>query len=255
MSLASVSPLLQASLSPAALVILVTATYVLGTRYGTRVGVASALLVASSPIVVFARVNPAGDLLAAAALMTSVAAATGTKKRHARAAGLAAAAAIALRPGVVIAALPQAVFLLLRPERPWTQRWRAVLEYALPCVVALLVVVTLHVEAVLAAGAGAVAVSLPSFYLLPIALALATPFLLPGALTLLLIVSVAVDGAVLIGGVQSAPGVITLLTAAATTTVLAMAALDAAWRLCRLPRAAVAVVAAAALFVVVEYLG
>ena len=102
--------------------LLVAATYVAGSRFGPRIGLASALVTAASPVVLFQLVQPMSDVPAAALWMTAVAAATGTRRRAARWAGMAAAAAIVVRPNLVFLALPLVAFLLLRPERPARRR-------------------------------------------------------------------------------------------------------------------------------------
>jgi hypothetical protein len=110
--------------------LIVLATYVLGSRFGARVGVGAAALTASSPIFLYQVVQPMSDVPAAALWLVTVAAATGTSPRHAVTAGLATSAAILMRPNLVPIGIAVGLFLLFRPERPWRRRLRAALVYA-----------------------------------------------------------------------------------------------------------------------------
>jgi hypothetical protein len=58
--------------------LLVGATFVIGSRFGARVGMFSSLLVAASPIVLYQVIQPMSDVPAAALWMLAVALATGT---------------------------------------------------------------------------------------------------------------------------------------------------------------------------------
>ena len=58
--------------------LLVGATYVTGSRYGSRIGVAAAVLTAASPAFLYQVMQPMTDVPAAALWMLAVAAATGT---------------------------------------------------------------------------------------------------------------------------------------------------------------------------------
>ena len=61
--------------------LLIGATFVAGARYGARVGLAAAAIVACSPVFLYQLVQPMSDVPAAALWMAAVAAATGTKAR------------------------------------------------------------------------------------------------------------------------------------------------------------------------------
>jgi hypothetical protein len=102
--------------------LLVAATYLAGSRFGPRIGLASALVTAASPIVLYQLMQPMSDVPAAALWMAAVAAATSIRRDAARWAGVAAGAAIVVRPNLVFLAVPLAGFLLWRSERP--ARWR-----------------------------------------------------------------------------------------------------------------------------------
>jgi hypothetical protein len=102
--------------------LLVAATYLAGSRFGRRIGLASALVTAASPIVLYQLVQPMSDVPAAALWMAAVAAATSTRRDAARWAGVASGTAIVVRPNLVFLAVPLAAFLLWRSERPARRR-------------------------------------------------------------------------------------------------------------------------------------
>jgi hypothetical protein len=81
--------------------LLVCATYVLGSRFSRRVGLASALLVACSPAFLFQLMQPMSDVPAAALWMLAGACATGRSRRAPLWAGLATSAAILVRPNLL----------------------------------------------------------------------------------------------------------------------------------------------------------
>ena len=110
--------------------LLVVATYFAGSRFGARIGVASAALVAASPIVLYQAVQPMSDVPAAALWMAAVAAATATGRRQAAISGLATAAAILVRPNLLPLGGAIGLYLLLRPERTWRQRLAGAGQYA-----------------------------------------------------------------------------------------------------------------------------
>ena len=110
--------------------LLVLATYAAGARFGARIGMAAALLVAASPVFLYQVIQPMSDVPAAALWMLAVAAATGTARRHALWSGLATSAAIVIRPNLLPLGLAIGVYLFLRPERSWGQRLRAACTYA-----------------------------------------------------------------------------------------------------------------------------
>jgi hypothetical protein len=111
-------------------VALVLATYALGTRFNTRVGVAAACLVTASPAFLYQVVQPMSDVPAAALWVAAVACATGTKRNHATLAGLATSGAVLMRPNLVPLGMAIGLYLLLRPERSPSARLRAGLTYA-----------------------------------------------------------------------------------------------------------------------------
>jgi hypothetical protein len=111
-------------------VLLVLAVHAVGARFGARIGLASAVLAAASPVFLYQLVQPMSDVPAAALWMLAVALATGTKPRHAAWSGAATSAAILVRPNLVPLGVVIGLFLLLRPERSWPQRLRAGVIYA-----------------------------------------------------------------------------------------------------------------------------
>ena len=172
-------------------VLLVGATYIVGARYGARVGMASAAIVASTPVFLFPLLRPTGDVPAAALWVLAVAGVTSTRRRGAILGGIAAAAAIVMRSNLVPLAIPLGLFLLLRPEQLGRERLGAAARFAAvaaagPVCVALL-------------GSGTADVLFDVQNIQPNAiryatwlsatltpgwvLAAAAPFLLPGALT------------------------------------------------------------------------
>jgi hypothetical protein len=110
--------------------LLVVATYFAGSRFGARIGLVSAVLVAASPIVLYQAVQPMSDVPAAALWMAAVAAATATGRWHAAWSGLAAAAAILVRPNLLPLGVAIGLYLLFRPERTWRQRVAGGGQYA-----------------------------------------------------------------------------------------------------------------------------
>jgi hypothetical protein len=196
-------------------VLLIAATRALGARYGGRVGLAAAVLTACSPAFLYQLVQPMSDVPAAALWVAAVAAATGTRPRATAWAGLATSGAVLIRPNLVPLAVPIGLFLLLRPERAWGERIRAAAVYAawsLPgCLAVALIQQTLYGSA-LSSGYGSLDTIFSPANVLPNAgryatwlsgtltplwiLAAAAPFLLPGALTRLLVAFVLVNVAV-----------------------------------------------------------
>ena len=110
--------------------LLIVATNAVGGKFGARVGMAAAVLTASSPVFLYQAVQPMSDVPAAALWMLALACAVGTKPRSALWSGLATSAAILMRPNLVPLGFAIGLFLLLRPERTWPQRLRAGLTYA-----------------------------------------------------------------------------------------------------------------------------
>ncbi len=199
------------SVSAAALVVplfgalLIWGTYLAGSRFGPRVGVASAALAACSPVFLYQLVQPMSDVPAAACWLLAVAAITGTRRHGAALGGLAAAIAILIRPNLVPLAAPLGAFLLLRPERRWRQRLECAAVFtmvvAAGCVAVALIQRTYYGSA-LNSGYGTLGAIYSvnriapntERYLLWLTdvhspawmLAVAAPFLLPGALTRLM---------------------------------------------------------------------
>jgi hypothetical protein len=124
--------------------LLVVGVYVVGSRFGAAVGVVSAILVSSSPIVLYQVVQPMSDVPAAALWVLAVAGATGTRPRSGALAGLATSAAVLVRPNLVALGCVIGLFLLLRPERTWGQRSRAAAIYAVCSSVGCIAVAVLH---------------------------------------------------------------------------------------------------------------
>src|ERR1043165_6743603 len=81
--------------------LLVWATYLLGTRFSTCVGVASAVLVACSPAFLFQLMQPMSDVPAAALWVLATALATSKRSHAPLAAGLVTSAAIFIRPNLL----------------------------------------------------------------------------------------------------------------------------------------------------------
>ena len=111
-------------------VVLVLATYSLGSRLGTGVGLTSALVTAASPIVLFQVIQPMSDVPAAAFWMLALAGATSTRRHGPALAGLSAAAAILIRPNLVPLGFVIGIYVLLRPDRPFGERLRHGAVYA-----------------------------------------------------------------------------------------------------------------------------
>ena len=110
--------------------LLIGATCAAGARYGARVGLASAAIVASTPTFLSQIVQPVSHVPAAALWLTAVAAVTAGRNQGAVIGGIAAAAAIVMRPHLVPLVIPLVLFLLLRPERLWRERIGAVARFA-----------------------------------------------------------------------------------------------------------------------------
>jgi len=185
--------------------LLIWGTFLAGSRFGPRVGLASAGLAACSPVFLYQLVQPMSDVPAAACWMLAVAAITGTRRHGPALGGLAAASAILIRPNLVPLAGPLALFLMLRPERRWRERLASTAIFAAAVAAGCLAVAAIQrafFGSALNSGYG----TLVSIYRLdrvapnaehyvswltdvhtPIwMLAAAAPFLLPGALTRLM---------------------------------------------------------------------
>jgi hypothetical protein len=192
--------------------LLVLATFAAGTRFGTRVGIAAAALIACSPVLLYQVVQPMSDVPAAASWMVAVAAATGTSRRQALWSGLATSAAILMRPNLVPMGIPIGLFLLFRPERTWRRRVRDALTYAsasIPGCLAVAAVQTAFFGSPLSSGYGAFDNLFGTEHVWPnlqrylpwllethtplVVVALLAPVLLPGALSGLFIALFAVN--------------------------------------------------------------
>ena len=184
----------------------VWATFTCGSRFGSRVGLASAVLAACSPPFLYQLMQPMSDVPAAALWMFAVAAATGTKPRAPFVAGFATAAAILMRPNLVPMAIPIGLFILLRPERTWRDRLRGAWRYgaaAASGAIAVAFIQHAFYGSALQSGYGSLGTYfsldhvaqnaaryvtwMSQAHTLAWLLALAAPFLLPGPLTALLI--------------------------------------------------------------------
>jgi len=186
--------------------LLILATYVVGSRFGARVGVAAAVLAAASPIFLYQVVQPMSDVPAAALWTLAVAWATSTRRHQAVLAGLATSGAVLMRPNLLPLGFVIGLFLLFRPERTWRGRTAAAGAYAAASAVGCIAVALIQWSffgSPLAWGYGSVdslfstaniPVNARSFlewlmagHTPAIALALLAPILLPGALTAMLL--------------------------------------------------------------------
>ncbi len=192
--------------------LLVWATFTCGSRFGSRVGLASAALVACSPPFLYQLIQPMSDVPAAALWMLAVAAVTGAKPRAPVVAGLATAAAVLMRPNLVPMAIPIGLFILFRPERSWHDRLQGAMRYAAAAVPGAIAVAFIQREfygSPLQSGYGSLSALFSFDHVAPNAaryfswmtqshsviwlLALAAPFLLPGPLTMLFVSLVLVN--------------------------------------------------------------
>jgi len=181
-------------------VALVWATFLLGARLHAGVGLASALVIASNPIVLYQVVQPMSDVPAAASWTLTLAVVTGSGARAALLAGVCAAAAILIRPNLLPLGVVVGMYLLLRPISSWRERLREAGAYAAPCAVGCVAVALIQARfygSPLASGYGAagdifalahVPTNVPRYgaWLLEaqtplVLLVLAAPFLLPRA--------------------------------------------------------------------------
>jgi hypothetical protein len=187
-------------------VLLVAATFIVASRVSRRVGVASALVVACSPVFLYQLVQPMSDVPAAALWTLAVAFVTGTRVRDPALAGIAVAVAVLVRPNLVPLAVPIGVFVLLRPERTWRERFQAAATFVActsPGPAAVAAIQYAFYGSVLNSGYGTLGTIFSVDRVAPNAiryaswltetqtavwvLALAAPLLLPGAVTALLV--------------------------------------------------------------------
>jgi hypothetical protein len=252
------------ALLPASLILLVAGTYGLGRRYGARVGVSAAALVASSPIVLSQVVHPTVDVLAAALWTLALTAATGTSKRHAITSGGLGGLATAVRLNIAPLDVLVVLFLLFRPERRWHDRTAAALTYVTAGAVAAIAIALMRwhwhgvfgLEPGLWGGLYARShvpfnlrrcidllwhVQTPAMLLL-----FAAPLLLPGALSMLLAGSVLVSVALYLpsGIFDDWQFLYSVLPSIPPLVILVVASVDAVWRQSRLPRPRVAIAVA-----------
>lgn len=252
------------ALLPVSLILLIAGTYGLGRRYGARVGIAAAALVACSPVVLSQVVQPTVDVLAAALWTLALTAATGTSKRHALLAGCFGGLATAIRLNIAPLDLLVVLFLLFRPERLWRERVSAALTYVAAGAVALIVIALVgwqsHGVFALEPGlwGGLFARSHVPFNLrrcidllwhvqTPAMLLLfAAPVLLPGALALLLVGCVLVSVALYLpsGIFDDWRFLYSMLPSIPPLMILVVASIDAVWRQVRLPKPRAAIVLA-----------
>jgi hypothetical protein len=182
--------------------LLIWATFLVGSRFGARVGVAAAALTACSPVFLYQLVQPMSDVPAAACWMLGTAAVTSTRRHGAMLGGIAAAIAILIRPNLVLLAAPLGLFLLLRPERRWRERLHSAARFSVAVAAGVIAVVAIQrtfYGSALNSGYGTLAAIYSVDRIVPNAqryvswltevhtvawlLAAAAPFLLPGALT------------------------------------------------------------------------
>jgi len=185
--------------------LLVVATDIVGRRYGARIGLVSAVLLAASPVFLNQLIQPMSDVPATALWMLALACATSTSRGQSLKAGLAASAAILVRPNLLPLGVVIGVFLLCRPERAWRVRLRSAVEYAACCVPGCLAVLLIQQAfngSPFSSGYGPAGTLFTTLNVMPnlaryprwlvevqtplIVLAVAAPVLLPGGLTWLL---------------------------------------------------------------------
>lgn len=241
---------------PLCAVLLVLATAAVGSRYGTPVGVAAAVVTAASPAFLYQAVQPMSDVPAAAFWIMSVAFALGTKPRDRVLAGLATSVAILIRPNLVPLGVAIGIFLLLRPERSWRQRCGDAWVYAAsaaPGCIGVGLVQWAFYGSPLASGYGPFSGLFGLEHIGPnmsrylpwlwqsqtpaIAVAVAAPLLLPGPLAWLCAGMFLVNLALYLPYLvfEDWSFVRFLLPTLPLLVILAVAAVDAAWRRMRLP--------------------
>lgn len=246
--------------------LLILATYRVGSHFADHVGLASALLMASSPVFLYQLVQPMSDVPAAALWMLAVAAATGTGRSHASAAGIATSLAILMRPNLLPLGIAIGIFLLLRPERPWSHRLRSATIYAAWCAPGCVIVGLVQnafYGSPLSSGYGSLTALFAFEHVAPngrrylqwlwqtqtpaIAVAVLAPWLLPGALVALLVALFALNLLIYVPYVvfEDWSYVRFLLPTLPLLVILAVAAVDAVLARFRVPLRRVALMAAA----------
>jgi len=116
-------------------ILLVAGTYLLGARLHAGIGLASALVIASNPIVLYQAVQPMSDVPAAAFWTLALAMAAGRQARAPLFAGLGAAVAILIRPNLLPLGVVIGLHLLLRPYPSPRERLGHAVTYAAMCAV------------------------------------------------------------------------------------------------------------------------
>ena len=120
--------------------LLVVATFLLGTRIGDGVGLAAAALTAASPIVLYQLIQPMSDVPAAAFWALALALATRASAPASVVAGVCAGLAILIRPNLVPVGFVIGGYLLLRPGAASGERLRDAVRYAIGCAAGCLAV-------------------------------------------------------------------------------------------------------------------
>lgn len=184
--------------------LLVIGTFLLGNRLHPGVGLASALVIAANPIVLYQVVQPMSDVPAAAFWTLALAMAVCREPRGPLLAGMWAAVAILVRPNLLPLGFVIGVYLLVQPDRFWRERVAHAAAYAVPCAagcVAVALVQWRFYGSPLASGYGAVGDIFAFAHVAPnvsrygtwlaetqtplVLLVLAAPFALPRAFALL----------------------------------------------------------------------
>ena len=125
--------------------LLVWSTWWFGRLFSDRVGVASAVIVACSPVFLLQLFQPMSDVPAAAWWMLASALAAGASARFGpAAAGLASSAAIITRPNLLPLAAAIGMFLMIRPGAPRTERWTRAARFAAGCLPGCLAVAAIN---------------------------------------------------------------------------------------------------------------
>jgi hypothetical protein len=125
-------------------IVLILATWLLGTRLDTAVGLAAALVTATSPVVLYQVIQPMSDVPAAACWVLALALATRSGGPASAAAGVCGGIAILIRPNLVPLGFVIGAYLLWRGDRPWSQRGRDAVRYAIGCAAGCLAVAVIQ---------------------------------------------------------------------------------------------------------------
>jgi hypothetical protein len=125
-------------------ILLVVATRQLGRRLGEGVGLAAAMVTATSPVVLYQVIQPMSDVPAAACWLLALALVTRASGPASVAAGVCGGVAILIRPNLVPLGFVIGAYLLLRGEAPWPQRLRDGMGYAIGCAAGCLAVAAIQ---------------------------------------------------------------------------------------------------------------